>query len=175
MMRRVLVGVFVLLAVLTTLGAVKRDIGPALHSNSVDSMELTSAPINPDWILEGNPAARSHQHSASADHAAYTAVWDTTAGTFRWHFGWDETVYILEGEVHVTDVDGKVRTLGKGDIAYFRGGTWATWKVDNYLKKVAFMRRSLPHHPASIFYRVSDKVRHQIDKLRGTKSAAAQF
>lgn len=133
--------------------------GPAVHSASVYSMALKPTPINPDWVLEGNPQARSHEHSVSDDRAAYTAVWDATAGTFRWHFGWDVTVYILEGDVHVTDDDGSTRTLRAGDIAYFRSGTWATWKIDRYLKKVAFVRRPLPERPAAFIYRVNDAVR----------------
>lgn len=137
---------------------------PALVANSAFDMELKPAPINPDWILEGSPQARSCEQSASGDRAAFTAIWDCTAGEFRWYFGWDETVYILEGEVHVTDADGKHRTLKAGDVAYFRGGTWATWKIDHYLKKVAFMRRTLPA-PASAIYRVSDAVRNRVARL----------
>ncbi len=133
--------------------------GPPLHAVSVESMALESSPINPDWILEGNPQARWYEHSVSDDRAAYTAVWDSTAGTFRWRFDWDETVYILEGDVHVTDQDGRTRTLQAGDVAYFRAGTWATWKIDRYLKKVAFVRRSLPERPAAFIYRFNDAVR----------------
>ena len=154
-----------MLTLFTTLETVKSDNEPAMHSSSVDTLELASAPIKPLWILEGNPEARAHQHSASADLAASTAVWDSTAGTFRWYFGWDETVYIIEGDVDVTDEDGKTTKLRKGDIAYFRGDTWATWKIDKYVKKVAFMRRPLPKQPASLIYRVTDTVRRQLDKL----------
>ncbi|MBB4091964.1 cupin domain-containing protein [Ochrobactrum pecoris] len=140
--------------------------GPAVVSDNATEMELKSAPINPDWVLEGNPQARSYEQSASNDRAAYTAIWDCTAGTFRWYFGWDETVYILEGEVHVTDADGGTRTLRAGDVAYFRGGTWATWKIDNYLRKVAFMRRTLPEL-ASFIYRASDAARRRLGRRKG--------
>ncbi|WP_371823933.1 cupin domain-containing protein [Phyllobacterium sp. 628] len=139
---------------------------PALISGSVLDMQLTPAPINPDWILAGNPQARSFEQSASRDRAAYTAVWDCTDGTFRWYFGWDETVYILEGEVHVTDSGGGTRTLRAGDVAYFRGGTWATWKIDTYLKKIAFMRRTLPA-PAAFIYRAGDAVRRRLGRSKG--------
>ncbi|WP_164186526.1 cupin domain-containing protein, partial [Stenotrophomonas maltophilia] len=92
-----------------------------LVSDNALEMQLNPAPINPDWFLDGNPQARAREQSASRDRAAYAAIWDCTAGTFRWYFGWDETVCILEGEVHVTDAEGLTRTLRAGDVAYFTG------------------------------------------------------
>ncbi len=38
-------------------------------------------------------------------------MWECTAGTFRWYFGWDETVVIQEGAVEVTGEDGERRLL----------------------------------------------------------------
>lgn len=111
---------------------------------SSDEMEMKPAPINPDWIVAGAPQARIAEHSQSPDDAALTAIWDCTAGTFKWYFHWDETVMILEGEVHVTDENGVSRWLRAGDIAYFSGKTWATWRVDTYVRKIAFLRRPFP-------------------------------
>ncbi|MCL6705779.1 cupin domain-containing protein [Pseudomonas sp. R2.Fl] len=131
---------------------------PALVASNADHMVLEPAPINPEWIIRGTPVARMSKHSASADEAGLTALWDCTAGEFRWYFGWDETVVIQEGEVHVTSADGNQRLLRPGDIAYFRGKTWATWRVDNYVRKVAFLRRPMPAMIAALF-RVRDALR----------------
>ena len=117
---------------------------PAMTAGATGAMHLLPNPIEPSWILSGNPQARLAEHSRSADEACVTAVWDCTAGEFRWFFGWDETVMIMEGDVHVTSEDGYARLLQSGDLAYFKGGTWATWRVDNYVKKVAFVRRPMP-------------------------------
>jgi uncharacterized cupin superfamily protein len=117
---------------------------PALTAGPTGTMQLQPNPIEPSWILNGAPQARLAEHSRSADEACVTAVWDCTAGEFRWFFGWDETVMIMEGDVHVTSEDGHARLLQVGDLAYFKGGTWATWRVDNYVKKVAFVRRPMP-------------------------------
>ncbi|MGE7370107.1 cupin domain-containing protein [Neorhizobium sp. NPDC001467] len=106
--------------------------------------EMTPLPIEPDWVIAGDPQARYCAHSQAVDKFAATGVWDCTAGTFRWYFGWDETVVILEGEVHIRAEDGSERTLGPGDVGYFRGGTWATWHIDTYVKKIAFVRKPLP-------------------------------
>ena len=117
------------------------------------SLELQSSPINPDWIIAGAPKARSVEQSRTDDRASCTAVWDCTAGQFRWYFGWDETVYILEGSVTVASADGGLHVLRQGDIGYFKAGTWATWHVETYVKKVAFMRRPFPTWLA-LFYRI---------------------
>ncbi len=130
----------------------------AMVAAHADHLALKAAPIAPDWIIRGTPLARIGQHSTSADEASSTAVWDCTAGEFRWYFAWDETVVIQEGEVHVTDKDGEERLLRAGDIAYFRGGTWATWRVDDYVRKVAFLRKPFPE-PLATLYRLRNALR----------------
>ena len=132
------------------------------HSASVSAhssvaLVMKAAPIHAEWILEGEPQARLAEQSRSDDRAAYTAVWDCTAGRFRWYFGWDETVYILEGGVTVTSADGSIHDLRAGDIAYFKANTWATWQVDAYVRKVAFLRRPFPW-PVAIAYRIKKKL-----------------
>lgn len=127
-------------------------------SAHVDGLALKPAPINSDWIISGNPLARVADHSQSSDEAGVTAVWDCTAGEFRWYFGWDETVVIQEGEVQVTAEDGTLRLLKAGDIAYFRGGTWATWRIDNYVRKIAFLRKPFPE-PLAMLYRIRNALR----------------
>jgi uncharacterized cupin superfamily protein len=129
---------------------------PVVSASSC-ALEMRPAPINPDWIIAGEPQARMADHSRSDDRASYTALWDCTAGTFRWYFGWDETVHILEGEVHVTAEDGSVHELRAGDVAYFKAGTWATWRVETYVRKVAFLRRPFPT-PIAIAYRVKNRL-----------------
>ncbi|SCX21057.1 cupin domain-containing protein [Agrobacterium rosae] len=135
----------------------KREKAEPVVSAPSHAMHMQPAPINPDWIIAGEPVARMADHSKSADRAAYTALWDCTAGTFRWFFAWDETVHIIEGDVHVTAEDGSVHMLQAGDVAYFKAGTWATWRVDTYVRKVAFLRRPFPA-PIAFFYRLKNKL-----------------
>ncbi|MDF1631650.1 cupin domain-containing protein [Mycoplana sp. MJR14] len=129
-----------------------------LIAASMDEMEMVDAPIEPSWILDGKPHARLALHSRGHDDQSTTAIWDCTAGTFRWYFGWDETVMILEGAVHVTAEDGAERTLRAGDIAYFAGKTWATWRVDTYVRKIAFCRKQFPA-PVTLALRLRDMMR----------------
>ncbi len=152
-----------IMAVAAAVGAVKiqHDISeakPPMVSASADMLEMQPSPIDPTWVLSGNPEARIAEHSQSEDDAAITAVWDCTAGSFNWYFDWDETVMILEGEVHVTDESGATRTLRAGDIAYFKGKTWATWRIENYVRKIAFVRRPFPG-PLQLVLKLRNKLK----------------
>lgn len=106
--------------------------------------EMMATPINPAWIVEGAPVARSQLLSRSIDATASTLIWDCTSGVFNWHYDIDETVYILEGEVVVRDEAGVEHHLGPGDHAIFRAGSHALWRVPTYVRKVAFCRNPLP-------------------------------
>ena len=115
---------------------------------------MTSAPIRPEWIRAGAPVARASELSRSRDGTATTHGWDCTAGAFDWFFGGDETVFVIEGEVFVTDpATGGERRLGPGDTALFRAGTWSRWRVPVYVRKLAFCRHPLPR-PLGLALRV---------------------
>ena len=50
----------------------------ALIETSHCNVDLKPSPIEPSWILEGNPEARSCPLSISADSAARTLIWSCT-------------------------------------------------------------------------------------------------
>jgi len=125
-----------------------------------DEVALLDAPINPDWIVKGDPRARAGLHSPSIDGNASTHIWECTAGAFWWTFHDEETVLILEGQVRVTTPSGEARTLQSGDIAYFAEGTKALWDIDNYVKKVAFCRRT--SNPVKQFRAMLGRVRRAV-------------
>jgi uncharacterized cupin superfamily protein len=107
-------------------------------------LELRSAPIPADWVIEGNPQARSRRLSTSPDTTSSTMVWTCTPGKFHWHYNVDETLYILEGEVFVTDSNDEVRRLGPGDVVFFPAGSHSVWRVTKDIRKIAFCRQSMP-------------------------------
>jgi uncharacterized cupin superfamily protein len=108
------------------------------------SPELAAAPIPPDWILSGAPEARSRQLARSSDRASSVMAWSCTAGRFNWQYTVDETVHIIEGEVFVTDENGREHRLGPGDSAFFPAGSRSTWNVPVEVRKVAVCRQSMP-------------------------------
>jgi uncharacterized protein len=110
----------------------------------LDEVPLADDPIEPAWVLEGQPRARSGRHSTNTDGWAWTWHWDCTAGRFRWHYGWEETILVVEGEVAVTDEQGRRQVLRAGSVGYFPAGSWWVWEVPHYVRKLAFNRRSVP-------------------------------
>jgi uncharacterized cupin superfamily protein len=110
----------------------------------IGQVTLGPAGINPNWILEGNPIARNKLLSQSADGSASSYIWDCTAGRFNWFYDVDETIYVIEGGVVVKEAAGVARRLSAGDTIFFPAGTRAEWHVENYIRKVAFLRAPLP-------------------------------
>ncbi len=111
---------------------------------SSQDVQLSSAPIRPDWVMQGTPQARNTVLARSADRTAMTMLWDCTAGVFRWVYDQDETIHIIEGGVTITLDDGRVEVLGPGDVVFFPAGASATWQVDTYVRKLAVFRESVP-------------------------------
>jgi uncharacterized cupin superfamily protein len=108
------------------------------------NVNLNPAPINPAWILEGTPVARNQVLSSSTDGNATTFIWDCTAGRFNWHYSVDETVYVIEGSVIVKDQSGVSRRVSAGETIFFPAGTVVEWKVEKYIRKVAFCLVPMP-------------------------------
>jgi uncharacterized cupin superfamily protein len=115
----------------------------AEFSVSRSDLPLGPAPIQPDWIHEGNPQARNLIVSKSRDGAALTLLWECSAGVFTWRYDCDETIHVLEGEAHLFD-GVKERRIAAGDVVFFPAGARVTWRVDRYIRKVAFFREVLP-------------------------------
>ena len=101
--------------------------------------EMDAAEIPASSVLAGNPRARVKLLAQASDQEVHAALWDCTAGKFKWHFRSDELVHILEGDVTVTS-EGSTRHLKLGDVAYFSAGTDSVWDVQNYVKKLAVLR-----------------------------------
>jgi uncharacterized cupin superfamily protein len=116
----------------------------SFESVDLESVELVDAPINPDWIVAGAPVARSSEWVRSSDGLTTMAVWSCTAGTFRWTFGCDELVHIIEGEVIVTDDDGNRVRLGRNSAALFAAGSQTTWEIPAFVRKHAILRSPVP-------------------------------
>jgi uncharacterized cupin superfamily protein len=104
-------------------------------------VDYKPAPINPEWIVSGDPQARSGDLVGSPDGHGSAKFWDCTAGEFNWHYGLDETVLILGGEARITDSDRATSVLRAGDVAHFPAGSSYHWKVERYVRMIAFRRK----------------------------------
>jgi hypothetical protein len=107
-------------------------------------VKLAPRPIEPSWIIEGNPVAQCCVLSKSADGLASTMVWECSEGKFHWYYDFDETILILEGAIVLeSDIFGPTR-YGPGDVVFFRNGAHARWHVEGRVRKLAFCRTAQP-------------------------------
>lgn len=104
--------------------------------------KLNPSPIEPSWIIEGNPQASSCMLSWSADGSASTIVWHCTEGWFEWHYDCDETILILEGSIILESDTLAPTRFGPGGVILFRNGAHARWQVEGQVKKLAFCRNT---------------------------------
>jgi uncharacterized protein len=115
----------------------------SIESASV-AVKLFASPINPSWIIEGNPRARSCLLSKSTDGSSSTVVWECTEGKFNWYYGSDETILILEGSIVLESDTLPPTRYGVDDVVLFRQGAHARWHVEGYVRKLAFLQSVEP-------------------------------
>ena len=105
---------------------------------------LKPSPIEPSWIIEGSPEARSCVLSTSKCGSAWTMIWSCTEGKFNWYYDVDETIMILDGSIVLESKESAPKRYGVGDVILFREGAHAIWRVEGHVKKIAFFRRTIP-------------------------------
>lgn len=108
-------------------------------------VNLAPSPIDPSWIIEGNPVAQSCLLSKSADGLASTIVWECSEGKFNWYYDFDETILILEGSIVLENDTMSPTRYGPGDVVFFRHGAHARWHVEGRVRKLAFCRTTQPY------------------------------
>jgi uncharacterized protein len=108
------------------------------------AVTLTPRPIEPSWIIEGKPDARSFVLSKSADGTASTIVWECSEGKFNWYYDFDETILILEGSIVLESDTMPPTRYGPGDTIFFKDGAHARWHVEGRVRKLAFCRKTQP-------------------------------
>jgi len=97
---------------------------------------LPSIPLPPGEVLEGEPNAGGRFTAESADRKACAGFWSCDVGRYAFHFGYDEFVYIVRGEVAVTDVSSnETCVLGPGETAHFPQGVTTIWEIRSPLTK----------------------------------------
>jgi len=105
---------------------------------------LTPSPIEPSWIIEGNPVAQLSLLSKSADAQAWTVVWQCSEGKFHWYYDFDETILILEGSIVLENDVMPPTRYGPGDVIFFKENAHAKWHVEGHVRKLAFCRKAPP-------------------------------
>jgi uncharacterized cupin superfamily protein len=136
----------------------------SMRTGSTARNDFQPSPLEPGWITEGTPTARSLTLAEAADGLLSCGLWDCTAGKFRYYYGCDEIIHILEGEAVVRDSSGE-HTLRPGDVVYFPKGMTAFWTVPNYVRKFCIHRS----RETSFLGKIRARVRGALDGLRGRR------
>ncbi|GLH81900.1 cupin [Bradyrhizobium sp. SSBR45G] len=148
---------------------------PSLIETANLTVDLAPAPIEPSWIIEGNPTATSCTVARSSDGLGSTIVWHCTEGKFNWYYDFDETILILDGAI-VLESDGlPAKRYGPGDVIFFRDGAHAKWHVEGHVKKLAFCLKTQPY-VLGLAVRVMGKLKRMFltpEGRRGTSLAGA--
>jgi uncharacterized cupin superfamily protein len=106
--------------------------------------DLEPAPVVHDEVVNDTPRIRSKELARSHDGTSHTMVWECTAGCFNWDYHKDETFVVISGEAFITTEKGEERRIVPGDIVFFPAGTSSKWRVPHHIKKVAFLRHTMP-------------------------------
>ena len=100
---------------------------------------LPSITLPSHEILEGQPGAGGQFTAESADRKASAGFWSCDVGRYEFYFGYDEFVYVVRGEVAVTELGesgpGATCVLGPGDTAHFPQGVTTIWEIRQPLLK----------------------------------------
>jgi len=133
----------------------------ALIETAKIAVNLTPRPIEPSWIIEGNPVAQNSVLSQSADGLASTIVWQCSEGKFNWYYDFDETILILEGSIVLENDTMRPTRYGPGDVIFFKDGAHAKWHVEGHVRKLAFCRKTQPV-PLAFAFRVLSKIKRTL-------------
>jgi uncharacterized cupin superfamily protein len=98
------------------------------------AVDLTPSPIDPSWIIKGNPFAQSTLLTKSADGLAWTMVWQCSEGSFNWYYDLDETIMVLEGAFILENDTLSPTRYGPGDVIFFKDGAHAKWHVEGHVQ-----------------------------------------
>ena len=117
---------------------------PVVIRSIATDQDVEPAPIDPTWLRDGKPEARARRLTLLDDSGLSATLWQSTAGRFDWHYGSDELVYILGGEVEITSRGGDPFTARQGDVFFVPGGSVLHWNVRDHVKKLVVNPVQIP-------------------------------
>jgi uncharacterized cupin superfamily protein len=85
--------------------------------------------------LSGPIATWTREIFSSPDGTTSAGYWQVEAGRSRWDFDYTEVIWVVEGEVTVTEDGGEPVRLSPGDVGVFPVGWKGEWDVPDGLKK----------------------------------------
>ena len=115
-----------------------------ISSISALTVSLDPWPIPDSQIRDGDPRAAGKFLWQSEDKRLGNGVWTCTPGSFTWDYTWDETIYLVDGEVTIADQEGTSNTYRAGDLFFVPAGTRSKWQVTAAVRKVFHLSSETP-------------------------------
>ncbi len=112
-----------------------------LHSTDAS---LDPWPIPEDQILSGTPNARGTIMWQSDDKRLANGIWECAPCSFTWEYTWDETIYLIEGRIRITDETGSTTEVVPGDLIFVPAGTKSTWVITEHVRKAYHFKSETP-------------------------------
>jgi uncharacterized protein len=107
---------------------------PEFAKSTIDPQEFE--PFTAAELLDGAADGQVHWlRRPGSGHSQLAGIYTSSPGTIRFTLGGDESVHILEGDVHVEFDDGETLDLTAGDIASFPAGSTLTWTMTTPFKE----------------------------------------
>jgi uncharacterized cupin superfamily protein len=100
-----------------------------VFASRVDGADSESFDFPEEDVLEGQPNARVHWVRPEGHGSQMVGVYRCDPAVFRYTWGADETIHVLEGRVRI-EVEGEPSVeLTAGGIASFSAGDRGVWHV----------------------------------------------
>jgi len=100
---------------------------------------LTSDPLDPTQVIDGDPQTSDLTLTESADGSEVTGLWSCTPGTFS-DTELEESFVVIEGTASVWFTNGSSIQLKPGDTHRFEAGEETVWTVTSPLLKYYWAR-----------------------------------
>ena len=103
-----------------------------------------------DWLIPaelitaGSPVAKWKFLWQSEDKCIGNGTWTCEIGSYNWEYTWDETIYIIDGEVTITENNGNSNTYRAGDLIFVPAGTRTSWDIIQPIRKIFHIRSDDP-------------------------------
>jgi uncharacterized cupin superfamily protein len=118
---------------------------PRVRFARLPAEPLPSITLPDHEILEGEPDARCLFTAETTDGLASAGFWSCDVGRYEFFFDYDEFIYLIEGEVVITELPhGVPRRLSEGDTAHFPSGVTTLWEVTRKMTKYFVARSPRP-------------------------------
>ncbi len=89
----------------------------------------------PNNVIADAPTTTTHNYFADPSGRFFSGVWESTPGKWAIDYSENEFVYLVAGQVRLTDGEGHVETFGPGSAFLIPAGFKGSWETLETLRK----------------------------------------